>query len=168
MPWTAPECRRAGTVHLGGTLAEFAASERGAGAPERPFVLMAQPTLTDPGRAPEGKHVAWAYCHVPAGSELDMTERIEAQVERFAPGFRDLVLARSAMAPADFERYNPNYVGGDINGGRSRTSASSSPGRWRGRSLTRPPYRASTSARRPRRRAAGCTACAAGTPPGPR
>ncbi len=116
VPWTAAECRRAGTVHLGGTLAEVAASERG-DAPERPFVLMAQPTLTDPGRAPEGKHVAWGYCHVPAGSELDMTERIEAQVERFAPGFRDLVLARSAMGPADFERYNPNYVGGDINGG---------------------------------------------------
>jgi phytoene dehydrogenase-like protein len=120
IPWTAPECRRAGTVHVGGTLEEIVASEQAVAEGResaRPFVLMAQPTLTDPGRAPDGKHVAWGYCHVPPGSEADMTERIEAQVERFAPGFRDLVIGRSAMGPADVERHNPNYVGGDINGG---------------------------------------------------
>jgi len=120
IPWRAPECARAATVHLGGTLAEIAASER---APwrgeiaERPFVLLAQQSLFDPTRAPEGKHTAWAYCHVANGSAVDMTERIEAQVERFAPGFRDGVLARSAMGPAELEHHNPNYVGGDINGG---------------------------------------------------
>ncbi len=120
IPWTAPECRGAGTVHVGGTLDEIAASERAVAhgrESDRPFVLMAQPTVTDPSRAPAGKHVAWGYCHVPGGSTADMTERIEAQVERFAPGFRDLVIGRSAMGPADVERHNPNYVGGDINGG---------------------------------------------------
>jgi phytoene dehydrogenase-like protein len=120
IPWTAPECRRAGTVHVGGTLEEVAASEQAVARghePERPFVLMSEPTLTDPSRAPAGKHVAWGYCHVPNGSGADMTERIEAQVERFAPGFRDLVIGRSAMGPADVELHNPNYVGGDINGG---------------------------------------------------
>ena len=120
IPWAAEECGRAGTVHLGGTLEEIAASERepwhGRHA-ERPFVLLAQPSLFDDSRAPAGKHTAWAYCHVPNGSAEDMTDRIEAQVERFAPGFRDLVLARSATAPADFERRNRNIVGGDINGG---------------------------------------------------
>ena len=120
IPWTAPECRRAGTVHAGGTLEEIAASERAVAegrVAERPFVLLAQPTITDPSRAPAGKHVAWGYCHVPPGFGADMTERIEAQIERFAPGFRALVRARSAMGPADVERHNPNYVGGDINGG---------------------------------------------------
>jgi phytoene dehydrogenase-like protein len=120
IPWTAGECSRAATVHLGATLAEITASERepsrGRQA-ERPFVLLAQPSLFDPGRAPDGKHTAWAYCHVPNGSAVDMTERIEAQVERFAPGFRDRILARSVLAPADLERHNANYVGGDINGG---------------------------------------------------
>jgi phytoene dehydrogenase-like protein len=120
IPWRAPETARAGTVHLGGTLEEIAASEdaatRGAHHP-RPFVLLVQPTLFDPTRAPDGKHTAWAYCHVPAGSSRDATEEIEGQVERFAPGFRDLVLARSAMTAVDVERRNPNYVGGDINGG---------------------------------------------------
>jgi phytoene dehydrogenase-like protein len=120
IPWTAQECGRAATVHLGGTLKEIAASERspwnGEHA-ERPYVLLAQQTLFDPSRAPEGKHTAWAYCHVPHGSSTDMTERIEAQVERFAPGFRDLVLERAATGPADFERGNRNLVGGDINGG---------------------------------------------------
>jgi len=120
IPWAAPECSRAGTVHLGGTLAEVAASER---APERgehaerPYVLLAQPTLFDPGRAPEGKHTAWAYCHVPNGSSVDMTEQIEAQIERFAPGFRGRILARSALGPAGLEQRNRNCVGGDINGG---------------------------------------------------
>jgi phytoene dehydrogenase-like protein len=121
IPWLAEECRRAGTVHLGGTLAEVARSEAqvAAGrAPDRPFVLLAQPTLFDPGRAPEGKQIGWAYCHVPNGCPLDMTERIEAQVERFAPGFRDLIRVRSVWGPAEVQRHNRNYVGGDINGGR--------------------------------------------------
>jgi phytoene dehydrogenase-like protein len=120
IPWAAPDCARAGTVHLGGTLDEIAASER---APvrgetsERPFVLLAQPTMFDPSRAPEGRHTAWAYCHVPNGSTVDMTEAIERQIERFAPGFAARVLARNAMAPADLERRNANLVGGDIAGG---------------------------------------------------
>ncbi|MCM8748426.1 NAD(P)/FAD-dependent oxidoreductase [Thermomicrobiaceae bacterium CFH 74404] len=120
IPWRAPECQRAATVHLGGTLDEIAAAERAVTAgrhPERPFVILAQPSLFDPSRAPAGRHTAWAYCHVPNSSRVDMTERIEAQVERFAPGFRDLILARSVSRPADLEQYNLNYVGGDINGG---------------------------------------------------
>jgi phytoene dehydrogenase-like protein len=121
IPWTAPECARAGTVHLGGTLEEIAASEAAVAdgrEPERPYVLLAQPTLCDPSRAPEGKHVAWAYCHVPNGSQVDMTARVEAQIERFAPGFGERILARATMNAAEMEAYNPNYVGGDINGGR--------------------------------------------------
>ena len=120
IPWRNQACSRAGTVHLGGTLAEVAASEAAIGRgehPERPFVLLAQPSLFDSTRAPEGRHTAWAYCHVPNGSTVDMTARIEAQVERFAPGFRDRILARHTMAPADFQSYNENYQGGDINGG---------------------------------------------------
>jgi phytoene dehydrogenase-like protein len=120
IPWSAPECARAATVHLGGTLEELVISERApwrGTASARPFVLLAQPSLFDSARAPEGKHTAWAYCHVPSRSPIDMTERIEAQVERFAPGFRDLVLARSAMTAVELERHDPNYVGGDINGG---------------------------------------------------
>jgi phytoene dehydrogenase-like protein len=120
IPWTADECRRAGTVHLGGTLAEIAASERqawGGEAAGRPFVLLSQPSLFDDARAPDGVHTAWAYCHVPNGSADDLTERIEMQVERFAPGFRDLVLARSALGPAELEAHNRNLVGGDLNGG---------------------------------------------------
>jgi phytoene dehydrogenase-like protein len=116
IPWTAPDCERAATVHLGGTLEEIADSERSPGA-GRPYVLLTQPSLFDDSRAPPGKHTAWAYCHVPSGSTDDMTERMEAQVERFAPGFRDLILARSSIGPADFERRNRNLVGGDINGG---------------------------------------------------
>ena len=120
IPWTAPQCARAATVHLGGTMVEIAAAEAivaGGGHPERPYVLVAQQSLFDPSRAPEGKHTVWAYCHVPNGSPVDMTERIEAQIERFAPGFRDRIIGRSAMAPAEIERHNANYVGGDINGG---------------------------------------------------
>jgi phytoene dehydrogenase-like protein len=120
IPWKAAECSRAGTVHLGGSLAEIALSEREpwAGKPaDKPFVLLAQPSLFDPTRAPAGKHTAWAYCHVPNGSTFDMTQRIEDQVERFAPGFRDRILARSVMPPAELERHNANLVGGDINGG---------------------------------------------------
>jgi len=120
IPWRNPECRRAATVHLGGTLDEIAASEHAPLAgevPEKPFVLLVQPTLFDPSRAPEGKHVAWAYCHVPFGCDVDMTRAIEDQIERFAPGFRDVVLARSVMAPSALERHNPNLVGGDISAG---------------------------------------------------
>ncbi len=120
VPWRSPECARAGTLHLGGTMAEIAQAEREVWAgrhPDRPFVLFSQPSLFDPSRAPEGRHTAWAYCHVPNGSRFDMADRIEAQVERFAPGFRELVLKRSVRPPAALERYNPNYVGGDINGG---------------------------------------------------
>jgi phytoene dehydrogenase-like protein len=120
VPWTASACRTAGTLHLGGTLEEISASERAAFHGrhlDRPYVLFAQPTVADPSRAPAGKHVAWAYCHVPHGSAEDMTVRIEAQVERFAPGFRDLILARHIMNPTAMEQYNPNYIGGDISGG---------------------------------------------------
>ena len=120
IPWRAEECARAATVHLGGTLEEVSASERlpwrGETA-DRPFVLLAQQSLFDATRAPEGRHTAWAYCHVPNGSTADMTERIERQVERFAPGFRERILARSVLDPAGLERRNRNYVGGDINGG---------------------------------------------------
>ncbi len=120
IPWRSKECARGGTVHLGGTLEEVAHSEAAIGRgehPDRPFVLLSQPSLFDPTRAPAPCHTAWAYCHVPNGSTLDMTARIEAQVERFAPGFRDTILARHTMAPADFQSYNENYIGGDINGG---------------------------------------------------
>ncbi len=120
IPWKAKECARAGTVHVGGTLAEIASAERAVWKgenPEKPFVLLAQQSLFDPTRAPEGKQTVWAYCHVPNGSTFDMTEWIERQIERFAPGFRDRILARSAMAPAAMERHNANYIGGDINGG---------------------------------------------------
>jgi len=120
IPWRVPALARAGTVHLGGTLEEMEVAEaapwRGETA-ERPFTIVVQHTLFDPSRAPAGRHTAWAYCHVPNGSTADMTARIEARVEHFAPGFRDLVLARSAWGPADFERHDPNLVGGDINGG---------------------------------------------------
>ena len=120
IPWKAEGCLRAGTVHLGGTLDEISAGEaavwRGEH-PERPFVLLAQQSLFDRTRAPDGKHTAWAYCHVPNGSEFDMMGRIEGQIERFAPGFRDLILAKTAQGPADLERQNANLVGGDINGG---------------------------------------------------
>lgn len=120
IPWAATECRKAGTVHVGGTLPELCASEQamwhGAHA-ERPYVLLAQPTVCDPTRAPQGKHAAWAYCHVPRGSTLDMSERIIAQIERFAPGFRDCILAQSTRTANAVEAYNANYIGGDINGG---------------------------------------------------
>lgn len=120
IPWKSPEVARAGTVHLGGTRAEISLSECSAARGEvadKPYVLLAQQSLSDPTRAPEGKHTGWAYCHVPNGCTVDMTERIEAQVERFAPGFRDRILARHVTTPAALERYNANYIGGDINGG---------------------------------------------------
>ncbi len=113
-------CRQAGTVHLGNTFEEIAEAEQQTWQghhPKRPFVLLAQPSVFDTTRAPNGKHTAWVYCHVPAGSEVDMSGAIESQVERFAPGFRDTILARHCMNSAEMEFYNPNYVGGDINGG---------------------------------------------------
>jgi phytoene dehydrogenase-like protein len=155
IPFTAAECRLAGTVHLGNTLEEISDSERQTWAgvhPEKPFVLVAQQSLFDPSRAPEGKHTAWAYCHVPHGSTADLTGIIEKQVERFAPGFRERILARHVMNTAQMEEYNPNYVGGDINGGAFTI----------GQIFTRPalrfsPYR--TSAR-------GLYICSSSTPPG--
>jgi len=125
IPWRADECGRAATVHLGATLEEIAASEAAAfrgEIAERPYVLLAQQSLFDPTRAPAGRHTAWAYCHVPNGSTVDMTDRIEAQVERFAPGFGERILARSVLGPVEIERYNENYVGGDINGGAATLS----------------------------------------------
>jgi phytoene dehydrogenase-like protein len=122
IPWRDPECRRAATVHLSGDLDHIARAEAMAhrnGVAESPFVLLVQPTLFDPGRAPPGRHIAWAYCHVPHGSALDLTDSFEALIERFAPGFRDCVLARRATTARDLERHNPNNVGGDIAGGLS-------------------------------------------------
>jgi phytoene dehydrogenase-like protein len=120
IPWTAETCRRAGTLHLGGTLAEIADAElavsRGRHA-SRPYVILAQPSLFDATRAPGGQHTAWAYCHVPHGSPVDMSEPIVQQIERFAPGFRDVVLETHTYNAPQMEAYNANYVGGDINGG---------------------------------------------------
>ena len=153
VPWRNPLCAGAGTVHLGGTLDEIASSERlvwTGGHPERPFVLLSQPTLFDPSRAPHGRHVLWTYCHVPRGSEVDMLPRIEAQIERFAPGFRRKVLARATMRPLDFERHNANFVGGDIGAGAATI----------GQFFTRPTWRTYSTPVR------GLYICSASTPPG--
>lgn len=153
IPWRDPACARSGTVHLGGTFEEIAFAERETCAgrhPERPFVILAQPTLFDPSRAPAGRHTAWAYCHVPNGSTFDMLPRIEAQIERFAPGFRERVLSRAVTTPADLERINPNLVGGDIAAGATD---------WR-QLFARPTWRwYSTPAR-------GIYICSSSTPPG--
>jgi phytoene dehydrogenase-like protein len=120
IPWKAKECNQAATLHLGSTFEEIEAAELEVAQgrhPEKPYVLLAQQTLFDETRAPRGKHTVWAYCHVPSGSTFDMTERIEAQIERYAPGFRDCILARHTMNALGLEEYNPNYVGGDINAG---------------------------------------------------
>ena len=120
IPWKAEPCRYAGTVHLGGTIDEMAATERDVARgriPERPFTLVAQQSLFDETRAPRGQHTLWAYCHVPFGCEVDVSDRIESQIERFAPGFRDCILVRHKMGAADLEKSNPNLTGGDINGG---------------------------------------------------
>jgi phytoene dehydrogenase-like protein len=155
VPFNAAECRAAGTVHLGNTFNEIAASEKATWSgkhAERPFVLMAQQSLFDPSRAPEGKHTAWAYCHVPSGSTADMTNVIEDQVERFAPGFRERILARHVMNSAQLEEYNPNYIGGDITGGVNDL----------GQLFTRPALRASPY----RTSAKGIYLCSSSTPPG--
>lgn len=120
VPWRSSGCDRAGTIHLGGSLSEIADSERAAWSGrvhDKPYVLVTQPSQSDPGRAPSGAHTLWAYCHVPNGAAADMTARIENQIERFAPGFRDCILARHTMNPAEMERHNANIVGGDIAGG---------------------------------------------------
>lgn len=120
IPWTAESCLDAATVHLGGSFEQIAESEQAVWEgvhPERPFVLLAQQSLFDPSRAPAGKHTAWGYCHVPSGSQVDMTDRIEAQIERFAPGFAERIIHRSTRNSVGYEAYNPNYIGGDINGG---------------------------------------------------
>jgi phytoene dehydrogenase-like protein len=120
IPWRAAECARSATVHVGGSFEEIAASEkavRNGEIAERPFVLLAQPSLFDPSRARAGKHTAWAYCHVPNGSTIDMLQKIENQIERFAPGFRDTVQARHVLSPAAMEGMNENLIGGDISGG---------------------------------------------------
>jgi phytoene dehydrogenase-like protein len=153
IPWRAQDCLRAATVHVGGTLEEFVLSEH---APwhgivsEHPFVLVAQPSLFDPSRAPAGKHTAWGYCHVPNGFNVDLTERIEAQVERFAPGFRECILARHVTGPAAFEAWNPNLIGGDLSGGAM--------------TLKQLVFRPSASQYRTARK--GLYLCSASTPPG--
>ncbi len=156
IPWAAEGARRAVTVHVGGTLDEVTAAEADVIAgrhPERPFVLVVQPSVVDPTRAPPGQHVGWAYCHVPNGSLVDMSDRIEAQLERFAPGFRDRVLARHVSGPADLERHDANYVGGDIAVGRTDLT----------QLVTRP-----TVSRHPwRTPVPGVYLCSSATPPGP-
>jgi phytoene dehydrogenase-like protein len=155
IPFKATEAREAGTVHIGGTLREIAAGEQliaDGGHPDKPFVLLAQQSLFDPTRAPAGKHTAWAYCHVPNGSMKDMTGIIERQVERFAPGFRERIIGRHIFNTQQLENYNPNYIGGDINGGIIDI----------GQLFTRPvlrrsPYRTS---------AKGIYICSSSTPPG--
>ncbi|RZK79075.1 MAG: NAD(P)/FAD-dependent oxidoreductase [Pedobacter sp.] len=155
IPFTAESARKAGTIHLGNTLEEIALSEKLTWQnqhSEKPYVLLAQQSLFDDTRAPEGKHTAWAYCHVPNGSVKDMTEIIERQVERFAPGFRDLIIGRHTMNTAQVEEYNPNYVGGDINGGVIDL----------GQIFTRPVLRSSPY----RTSAKGLYICSSSTPPG--
>jgi phytoene dehydrogenase-like protein len=155
VPWAAEVCRRAGTVHVGGTFAQVAAAEAEVAAgrhPEAPFVLVAQPSVVDPSRAPAGQHALWGYCHVPNGSDVDMTDGIEAQIERFAPGFRDLILARSVITAAGQQARHPNYIGGDINGGAATLA----------QTLFRPTVRWDNY----RTPAAGLYLCSASTPPG--
>lgn len=153
IPWRAKECLRAGTVHLGSTLDEIAISERSVWKTElspRPFVLVAQPTLFDPSRAPEGKHTVWAYCHVPNAWRGSALERIENQIERYAPGFRECVLARAVFSTSDMQAWNENLVGGDINGGAFSPS----------QIIFRPTWRLYST---PMRRV---YVCSASTPPG--
>ncbi len=155
VPWEADACRRTVTVHVGGTFDEVARSEAAVRAgrhAEHPFVLLAQPCVVDPTRAPPGKHTLWGYCHVPNGSPVDMSERMEAQIERFAPGFGDLVLARAVRTAAEAESHNPNLLGGDVNGGAAtlRQTVFRPVARWN-------PYRTPIE---------GVYLCSASTPPG--
>jgi phytoene dehydrogenase-like protein len=155
MPWESEPCRRAGTLHIGGSAEEIAAAERAVWEghpPEKPFIVAAQPTVADPSRAPEGRHVLWAYCRVPNGSEVDMADAIERQIERFAPGFRDIVLDRHITTPHQLEQWNPNLVGGDIAGGRTD----------RLRTIIRP-----RPAVDPYHLADGLYLCSSSAPPGP-
>lgn len=156
VPWANPDCARAATVHVGGSFAEIAEAERAPSHGEhalQPYVLLTQPSLFDASRAPRGKHVVWAYCHVPRFSSVDMTDAIEAQIERFAPGFRERILARSTMSCADMQAWNPNLIGGDITGGLPD---------WR-QLLMRPTIRLQPY----RTPAPGLYLCSASTPPGP-
>jgi phytoene dehydrogenase-like protein len=153
VPWRAKECGRAATVHVGGTYEEIAESERAVWegrVSEKPFCLVVQPSVCDASRAPEGKQTLWAYCHVPNGSAVNMVERIEAQIERFAPGFRERILARSVMAPAGLEAANANLVGGDINGG----------------AITLPQFLMRPTIARYRTPLRGVYLCSSSTPPG--
>jgi phytoene dehydrogenase-like protein len=154
-PWKAEACRRAGTIHLGGTIDETAAAERDVAQgkiPDRPFVLVAQQSLFDEARAPRGQHTLWVYCHVPFNCEIDMTDRVESQIERFAPGFRDCIIARNKMSAADLTKSNPNLAGGDINGGAANLA------QLIARPLLSPsPYRTPIK---------GVYLCSASTPPG--
>jgi phytoene dehydrogenase-like protein len=155
VPWAAPGCRKAVTLHVGGTFEEIARSEDDVAHgrhTEQPFCLVTQPCLVDPTRAPAGSHTLWAYCHVPNGSDVDMTERMEGQIERFAPGFRDLVVGRSSMTAVATEAHNPSYVGGDINAGAAslRQMVLRPTARWN-------PYRTALK---------GVYLCSAATPPG--
>ena len=155
VPWLAPECRRAATVHLGGTFEEVAYAEAEVAAgrhAERPYCIVVQASVVDATRAPEGKATLWGYCHVPNGSNVDMTARIEDQIERFAPGFRDLILARSTMTAIDEQRHNANYLGGDINGGAG--------------SLRQTIFRPSIRVNPYRTGSSGLYLCSASTPPG--
>jgi phytoene dehydrogenase-like protein len=155
IPWKAEACKRAGTIHLGGDLDEIAAAESEVAdgrIPERPFVLVAQQSLFDDTRAPRGQHTLWAYCHVPFGCKIDMSERIEMQIDRFAPGFRDCILARHKSDVVDLEKSNPNLIGGDINGGAADF--------WQ---LLARPVLSLTPYRTPLR---GIYLCSASTPPG--
>jgi phytoene dehydrogenase-like protein len=155
VPWAAPACRDTATVHLGGTFEEIAASEADVAAgrhPDRPYCIVTQPGVVDPSRAPAAQQTLWGYCHVPAGSTTDMTDRIETQIERFAPGFRDIILARSVRTAAQEEQHNPNYVGGDINSGAGtlRQTVFRPAARWN-------PYRTPLP---------GVYLCSSSTPPG--
>jgi phytoene dehydrogenase-like protein len=155
IPWKAEVCRRAGTIHLGGTLDEIANSERDVARgqlPNRPFTLVAQQSLFDETRAPASKHTLWAYCHVPFGCKIDMSDAIESQIERFAPGFRDCIVARHKTGAADLEKSNPNLAGGDINGGAANL--------WQ---LIARPIFSPTPYRTPLR---GVYLCSSSTPPG--
>jgi phytoene dehydrogenase-like protein len=155
IPWRAEACKRAGTIHLGGTIDEIATAERDVSQgkiPERPFTLVAQQSLFDDTRAPRGQHTLWTYCHVPFGCKIDVAERVESQIERFAPGFRDCILARHTVSAVDLEESNPNLAGGDINGGAANLAQ-----------LIARPILSPTPYRTPLR---GVYLCSASTPPG--